>query len=51
VNNNPVHHGVVDYAAKYPWCSAGWFEAKASPAFRKTVESFKTDRISVPDDF
>src|SRR5690606_16361933 len=26
VHVNPVKHGVVDMAVKYPWCSAAWFE-------------------------
>ena len=51
VHNNPVHHGVVDYASNYPWCSAGWFECNAEPAFRKTVERFKVDKVTVHDDF
>ena len=48
---NPVHHGLVTRAANYRWCSAGWFERTASPAFAKTVASFKIDRVRVADDF
>ena len=51
VHNNPVHHGLVRLAAAYPWCSAAWFERNSSPAVRKTVASFKTDRLRVADDF
>ena len=51
VHTNPVHHGVVEAASLYPWCSAGWFERTADAAFRKTVASFKTDRVRVRDDF
>jgi putative transposase len=51
VHENAVHHGVVARAANYPWCSAAWFERKATSAFRKTVFSIPCDRISVPDDF
>jgi putative transposase len=51
VNNNPVHHGLIDNALLYPWCSAAWFERNAAPAFRRTVNSFKIDRLSVPDDY
>jgi len=51
VHENPVKHGVVTEAAAYPWCSAGWFAREASVAFQRTVESFKTDRLSVMDDF
>ena len=50
-HENPVHHGLVNRAANYPWCSAGWFERTTSTAFAKTVASFKTDRVSVGDDF
>ena len=51
VNQNAVHHGVAAAAEQYPWCSAGWFGQSATPAFRQTVESFKTDQVTVPDDF
>jgi len=51
VHNNPVHHGVVDNALKYKWCSAAWFEKSYEISFQKTVHSFKTDRVKVPDDF
>ena len=51
VHNNPKHHCVVDNAEKYPWCSAAWFASTAKPAFRSTVEQFKTDRLSVMDEF
>jgi putative transposase len=51
VHHNPVHHGLVATPPEYPWCSAAWFVREADPAFRKTVAGFKTDRVSVPDDF
>ncbi len=51
VHQNPVRHGLVRRAANYPWCSAGWFELRAAPAFFKAVSAFKTDRINVRDDF
>lgn len=51
VHQNPVRHGVVARAELYPWCSAGWFERRASRAFRLTVESFPIDRVKVYDDF
>jgi len=51
VHTNPVHHGVVPVATAYRWCSAGWFERTADRAFRRTVDSFKVDRLSVVDDF
>ena len=51
VHENAVHHGIVRRAANCPWCSATWFELKASPAFRKNVLSHPFDRITVPDSF
>ena len=51
VHNNPVRHGRVSDATTYRWCSAGWFDRSASSAFQKVVASFKTDRLSVMDDF
>ncbi|MGB2679254.1 MAG: transposase [Candidatus Acidiferrum sp.] len=51
VHQNPVRHGLVLKASQYKWCSAGWFERKAAPAFLKTVASFPIDRLDVPDDF
>ncbi len=51
VHTNPVHHGVAEAAAAYPWCSAAWFERTADPAFCRTVERLRTDRVSVMDDF
>jgi len=51
VNENPVHHGAVSDARRYPWCSAAWFERTADSAFQKTVNSFKIDRLRVFDDF
>ena len=51
VHQNPVHHGLVPVAADYPWCSARWFETNARPAFVRTVYSFKTDQLNVPDQF
>ena len=51
VHHNAVHHGVARVASDYPWCSAGWFERKARPSFRKMIEGFKVDRLNVTDDF
>ncbi|MFN3408312.1 MAG: transposase [Limisphaerales bacterium] len=50
-HQNPVKHGLVQVANQYPWCSAGWFERTATPAQIKTIYGFKTDRLSVADDF
>jgi putative transposase len=51
VHQNAVKHGLVPVACQYPWCSAAWFESTASPAIVKSIYRFKTDRISVNDDF
>ena len=51
VHNNPVKHQLVTVAEQYPFCSAAGFKNEAEPSFRKKVESFRYDRINVPDDF
>ena len=51
VHQNAVKHGLVPVANQYPWCSVSWFETNARSGFVKSVYSFKTDRINVPDDF
>ena len=50
VHCNPARHRIVPLAENYKWCSAAWFAQNAPPAFVKTVKSFKTDRVNVPDD-
>jgi putative transposase len=51
VHQNPVKHGLVAVANQYPYGSAAWFELTAPAAQVQTIYAFKTDRISVPDDF
>lgn len=51
VHQNAVRHGLVPVASQYPWCSARWFERTASPAMVRAIYRFKTDRLSVGDDF
>ena len=51
VHHNPVKHGCAHEATTYRWCSAGWFETHASPAFQRTVDTFQVDRLNVIDDF
>ena len=51
VHRNAVHHGLVKEPSLYPWCSAGWFERRASSAFHKTLMSFGIERLKVLDDF
>ncbi len=51
VHQNPVHHGVVENASNYKWCSQAWLEQNAERSFVNTLARFKTDHISVRDDF
>jgi len=51
VHQNAVHHGLVAVANQYPWCSAGWFERTASPSVVKSIYRFKTERITIEDNF
>ena len=51
VHKNAVHHGLVREPSAYPWCSAAWFERKATAAFYRTIMSFNSDRVNVLDDF
>ena len=51
VHQNPVKHGLVPVAHRYPWCSAAWFERTASPAAVKMIYSFKTDKLKIDDDY
>jgi putative transposase len=51
VHRNAVHHGLVEEPSLYPWCSAGWFQRRASAAFYKSIMRFGTGRVKVPDDF
>jgi len=51
VHQNAVKHGLVPVANQYRWCSARWFENVASPAMVRSIYRFKTDAVSVSDDF
>lgn len=51
VHQNAVKRGLVPLACQYPGCSAAWFERTASPAMVKAIYRFKTERISVPDEY
>ena len=51
VHCNAVHHGLVLEPARYPWCSAGWFEQEAKRPFYQTVMRIRSDRVEVEDDF
>ena len=51
VHHNAQKHGCVTSANQYPWCSAAWFEGTASAAQIKTIYGFKTDRLTIQDDY
>ncbi len=51
VHHNPEHHGVAGDAGEYRWCSMCWFQQNASGALKRTLASFKTDRLQELDDF
>ena len=50
-NENAVHHGIVDRAIDYRWCSAAHFERNVARAFVETLRRLKVDAVSVYDDF
>jgi putative transposase len=51
VHQNAVKHGLTPVACGYPWCSAAWFERTASAAMVKSIDRFKTEKVTVADDF
>ena len=50
VHQNAVHHRLVKIGSEWKWCSALAFKKAATPAWVKTVASFKYDRIAELDD-
>jgi putative transposase len=51
VHRNAVHHRLVKEPSLYPWCSAGWFQRRATTAFYRTIMRFGIERLKLPDDF
>ncbi len=49
VHRNAVHHGLVALATDWKWCSARRFVKAVSPAWVKTVASFRFDEIARKD--
>ena len=49
VHQNPKHHGLVPLASHWKWCSADAFKREVTPAWLKTVASFKYDLIAKED--
>ena len=50
-HTNAVKHGLVTDAVNYPWCSAAWFERVSSPAFCRTIQQLRLDRIRIFDEY
>ena len=50
-HRNAVHHKLVREPSLYPWCSAGWFQRRATAAFYKTIMRSGIERVNVRDDF
>ena len=50
-NENAVHHGLVDRATDYKWCSAAHFEQNISRAFNETLRRIRLDAVRIYDDF
>ena len=38
-------------ASLYPWCSAGWFQRRATTSLYKQIMQMKIDRVHVEDEF
>jgi hypothetical protein len=51
VHQNAVKHGLVPVANQYRWCSARWFEGVASSAMVRSIYRFKTNALTVKDDY
>ena len=49
VHQNAVHHRLVRTGSEWKWCSALAFKKAVTPAWVKTVTSFKYDRIAELD--
>ena len=49
VHQNAVHHGLVKVGSDWKWCSAKKFKESATPAWLKTITSFKYDEIAAED--
>jgi putative transposase len=51
VHRNAVHHRIVREPSLYPWCSAGWFQRRATRSFYQRIMAMKIDRVNVEDSF
>lgn len=49
VHQNAAHHGLVRAGSDWKWCSAKRFKESVTPAWLKTILSFKFDEIAAED--
>ena len=49
VHQNAVHHGLVEVGSDLKWCSAKKFKESVTPAWLKTISSFKYNEIAAED--
>jgi len=49
VHQNAVHHKLVVRGSDWKWCSAAPFKKTVSPAWLKTITSFRYDEIAAKD--
>ena len=50
VHQNAAHHGLVKVGSDWKWCSAKKFKESVTPAWLKTIVSFKYDEIAADDE-
>jgi REP-associated tyrosine transposase len=50
VHQNAVHHKLVTVGSDWKWCSAKAFEKAVTPAWFKTITSFKYDAIAAQEE-
>ena len=49
VHENAVYHGLVKRGSEYKWCSSRMFREAVTPAWVKTITSFRYDQIALED--
>ncbi len=49
VHQNAIHHGLVNKGSDWKWCSALRFTKEVTPAWVKTIASFRYDEIARKD--
>jgi putative transposase len=49
VHQNAVHHRLVHRGSDWKWCSAAAFKRAVTPAWLKTIASFRYDEIAAKD--